>query len=407
VARGGFVDAYTAYHHLRAAAGAGVVAGVFVLNEFILRKGLGGTRWHIVALLLIPALAQSVVVLFNPLDPQRPMGRRPFRRLGIPIQFLLFLPLLGLIPAAPTALVSILVLAGVIQMFLIPIQNGILARNYDEAIRGRRFGVATAVQAVGIVVVSVPAGWWLDANPDAWPWLYALAGAAGVYAYVHWSRVRRRRIAPLPQGVREHRSPWEALRHDRAFRGFEASFMLYGLGFLMLQPVLPLYLIDELGVTYSQAGLAKGAIFWVVMILAAPFLGRISDAIGVLRLGALSFFVLALFPLALLLLPGEVGLYAGFAVYGLAMSGVFLTWTLGPMLFARGRDPHPYLNAHLGLVGFRALVGMVAATLLQRELGSRTVFAVCVALEVFAAVSMLHIANQERLRRAAARLNAA
>jgi hypothetical protein len=135
-----------------------------------------------------------------------------------------------------------------------------------------------------------------------------------------------------------------------------------------------------------------------VTLCAAPFVGRLADRIGVLGLGALSFFLLAGFPLALLAVRGPGGLYVAYALYGLAMSGVFLAWTVGPMLLARGREPLPYLNAHLGLVGFRALAGMVGATLLQQHVGSHGVFAVVAVLEVLAALGMLRLALAERRR---------
>ena len=96
------------------------------------------------------------------------------------------------------------------------------------------------------------------------------------------------------------------------------------------------------------------------------------------------------------MLPGTTGLYVGFVIYGLAMSGVFLGWSLGPIQIARGRDLYPYLNAHLGLVGFRALVGMVSATLIQQHLGSRAVFLCVIALELVAAVGMLYTARAAR-----------
>jgi MFS family permease len=130
------------------------------------------------------------------------------------------------------------------------------------------------------------------------------------------------------------------------------------------------------------------------MVVVAPFLGRLCDRIGVLKLGALSFLTLSLFPLLLILVPGDLGLYLAFGVYGLGMSGVFLVWSLGPMHMAGSRDPLPYLNAHMGLVGFRALVGLVGGTLLQQHLGSRAVFVVVIALEIVAAVLILRLARR-------------
>jgi MFS family permease len=392
-------DDYTAHHHLRAVLGQGVVSGIFLLNEYVTRKGLGGSRWHILALLLVPAVAQSVAAFWNPTDPGRWLGRRPFRTLGIPACLLLVLPCLPFFPASPALLVALLATVAAAQAFLIPVQNALLAGGYGEATRGRRFGAAVSAQALAIVLVSVPAGWLLDQAPDTWRPLYALAAAAGVFGTWSWSRLRQRRRPPPPPDLQQHASPFKALRRDRHFLAFEACFMVYGLGFLMMQPVLPLYLVDELGVSYAEVGAARGAIFWIAIVVASPFVGRLADRLGVLRVAALAFLALATFPLTLLLLPNRVGLFAAFALYGLAMAGVNLAWNLGPLLLARGRDPLPYLNAHVALVGVRALVGMVGATLLQRAAGTAPVFAAVVALEVLAAAGMWRTAGRAGLRR--------
>ena len=66
-----FFDAYTAWHHRRAMAGAGLVAGIFLLNAEFARGTLGATRWHILLLLLVPALGQTLAVFHNPADPVR------------------------------------------------------------------------------------------------------------------------------------------------------------------------------------------------------------------------------------------------------------------------------------------------------------------------------------------------
>jgi MFS family permease len=384
----GVYDAYTAHHHLRAVAGTGVVSGIFLLNEYVVRRDLGGSRWHVLTLLLLPALAQSLAVLWNPVAPGRLLGRRPFRAFGIPVFAALALVALPGFPHEAGALVAVLVLCGVAQALLVPVQNGILARNYGERTRGRSFGRATAVQAIAIVCVSLPAGWLLDHDPTRWPWVYLAASGAGVVTYASWSKIRQRRALPPPADLERHGSALEALRRDRPFFWFEACFMVYGTGFLMMQPVLPLHLIDAVDVTYGEVGIARGLIFWLGMILSGSLFGRLADRIGILRVAALGFLALAGFPLLLLLVPGVVGLFLAFAVFGLAMTAVNLAWNLGPIVLARGRDPLPYLNAHVALVGLRALIGMTTGVALHATVGSHAVFLVVIGLEVVAAAGM-------------------
>ncbi|MHC5009918.1 MAG: MFS transporter, partial [Planctomycetota bacterium] len=245
-------ERYTAFFHIRAVIGQGALAGVFLLNEYVARKQLGASRWHILALLLLPAFAQLMAVVWNPTNPGRLFGRRPFLLLGVGLHGVLFLPLLTGGGWAASPFVALVVTCLVAEALLVPVQNGILARNYGEARRGRRFGRAVALQSLGIVLVSVPVGFLLDQNGAAWPWAYAFAGAAAAFAYRNWGQLRRRRPAPPPDDLESHASPWRALRRDRAFLAFEVCFMVYGIGFLSLQPVLPLYLVDELGVSYGD-----------------------------------------------------------------------------------------------------------------------------------------------------------
>ena len=176
VGRSAFFDRYTAFHHLRAVAGLGVLSGVFLLNAEFAVGTLGATPWQVLALMLIPALAQTLVVIRNPVDPRRGWIRRPFRRLVIPVHLLLLLPLLGLLPAAPWPFILLVAGCSAVQMLTVPVQNAILARNYAPATRGRRFGTANAIHALALVAVALPAGWLLDAWPGSWRWLYALAG---------------------------------------------------------------------------------------------------------------------------------------------------------------------------------------------------------------------------------------
>jgi MFS family permease len=322
----------------------------------------------------------------------------------MPSRLLLLLPLLLPFLRFDTAFVVVIATSTAVETLMLPVQNWTLARNYAESTRGRRFGLASAVQAAAIVAVVLPAGWLLDHQPEVWPALYAIAGLAGVMSYMHWSRLRRRaRRKPLPaDDLADHGSPWAALRDDKRFLAFEACFMAYGIGFLMLQPVLPIYLVDELKVTYSQVGIARGLLFWLGMVVASPALGWLGDRIGIFRMTAIAFLAVTAFPLVLLMLHGTTGLYLGYSVYGLAMGGVAVAWNVGPIVLARGRDPLPYLNAHVGLVGVRALIGMVAGTWIQYASGTAAVFWCVVVLEIVAATGMALVARRIEPRPSAA-----
>ena len=77
--------------------------------------------------------------------------------------------------------------------------------------------------------------------------------------------------------------------------------LIYGLAFMILQPVLPIFLVDEIHVQYSQAAMARGLIFYGTIALLSPWFGRLLDTWNAVRLSILGFALLIFFPLALAL----------------------------------------------------------------------------------------------------------
>ncbi len=390
------VERFTAHHHLRASLALGCAQGVFTLNEYVAKNELGATRWHIVALGLAPALAQTLSSVRNPVRPGHLFGRRPFRVLGI--GFHMPVALLGIVAAlglgiAPTAFVAVLALASIGGALLTPTQGAILSNNYPAARRSSRYASAVSVHALGLVVVGLPLGWALDTHIVEWPLAYLLGSALAALGYARWGKMRRRRPPPVPPDLPVWNSPWRVLFRDKRFLAFEIAFMVYGTGFLALQPVLPLYLIEELNAGYTEAAFARGTLFTLAMVVASPIMGRVGDRYGVLRLGALGFVILALFAGILLTWRDMTGVFVAFAVYGVAMACVNVSWNLGPIALAQGRDPLPYLKAHIGLIGIRATIGMVAGSAIQAAFGSLVVFAGVLGLEIIAATIMLFTAG--------------
>ena len=45
-----------------------------------------------------------------------------------------------------------------------------------------------------------------------------------------------------------------------------------------------------------ESCIARGAIFWILMIAMSPIAGRLGDRIGILRVAGLGFLILGLFP---------------------------------------------------------------------------------------------------------------
>ena len=162
------------------------------------------------------------------------------------------------------------------------------------------------------------------------------------------------------------------LREDRGFRRYEMGFMAYGLAWMMLQPTIPVFLVEKLQVAYTEVANARGLIYFaMIAALSHPF-GRLLDRVGPIKVSRIAFTILAIFPLLLASAHGVGMAYLAFLVYGCGMAAVNLGWTTGPIHFARERDSAGYMGAHVALVGVRAIVGGPFGIWLYRASGSPT-----------------------------------
>ena len=269
---------------------------------------------------------------------------------------------------------------------VVPASNALLQRNFAADERGRVLGFGIALQALTAIAVSLLVGRLYDWRPDTYRVVYPAAAACGFFSCLSLARVRFRSRPGEPAEQRLFRSglggalagalrrPFAGalvlLREDRGFRRYEMGFMAYGLGWMMLQPTIPVYLVERLQVAYAEVANARGLIYYtMIAALSHPF-GRLLDRVGPIRVSRIAFTILAFFPLLLASARGIGLAYLAFLVYGCGMAAVNLGWTTGPIHFARERDSAGYMGAHVALVGVRALVGGPFGIWLYRASGS-------------------------------------
>lgn len=259
-------------------------------------------------------------------------------------------------------------------------QNRILQQYIPIKRTGKTFGVA---QGIGLLVgagFSALAGWWLDHFTQGWRTLFLLISVFSLLGVIALASVSTRKSGkalyhftfstlntPLKEVV-------ALLKRRKDFFRFESAFMLYGIAFMMQLPVVPLYLVDDLKLQYSDIGLARGTVFQLVMIAGVIFFGKVFDRTNPYRLSIKIFALGSLFPLLLLLsgyLDGtsqKVVMYLAFAVFGVVMSGVVPLWSLSSIRFAKvGEDSGVYQSVHIAATGVRGafapLLGLGMTTL--------------------------------------------
>lgn len=140
---------------------------------------------------------------------------------------------------------------------------------------------------------------------------------------------------------------WRVLRENPAFAVFERNFFIYGLAFMVLSVVVPVYLVEVLSITYAQAGAAQGVWFELALIGLAPVFGYFYDRSNPAAFCRGVFLLLVFYPLTLLAAKPlgsllEVSpmlfVYVAYVIFGAGMAGLSVAWGLAAIYFAKSRD---------------------------------------------------------------------
>ncbi len=353
--KGSSVGRYTFHYHLRSMVLEGALNGVWQLNEIVARKSLGAGTWWVTLIVMAPSAALLLSVLWGP----HLEGRKKapwFLVAGVVGRLVL---LAAAWATSPWLFTLILAVSALSYSILYPAQNALYQSNYAPGERGRLFGLAYSGYGLTSMGVAVAAGWCYDRWPDSFRAVYPAAGVLGFGACWYFYRMRERWVfRPPGEGTRNpFVLAWRILRADRGFAFFQGAFFCYGIGFMIMATLLPLYLVDALRVTYSQASVMRVLLFQGMLSLFTWVMGRYSDRFHPLSLARWSFLGLVLFPALLFASAGPRGGYLTFLWYGLCMAGVTVAWYMGPLVFAGARDSSLYMTVHVALTGVRALIG--------------------------------------------------
>lgn len=249
-----------------------------------------------------------------------------------------------------------------------PVTSELLKRLYPDRWRGRAYAAMTAAGLVGGVAAAYGVGEWLSRDGEAFR-IYMPAAAllqlVGIGILIWLASASRteelREVLVGRFSLRTMLDPvlhmYTILRGDRIFFRYEAAFLTYGLGWMTCYALLPVLATDKLDLTYAEYQGSTQVVFQACMLLMILPMGWVIDHIGAVRTCGIAFLVLAFYPIGLMLATGAAGVGLASAVYGLAISGVQLAWTLGPVSFAPSAERvSQYAAIHATLVGVRGVL---------------------------------------------------
>jgi MFS family permease len=413
---------YTWARHWPAEALMGVSTGVSSLADFTALRSLGAPAWTPQLLVV-----GQVLWLFAPAWPPllaRLDRRRAFAWIGWMSKGPLLL--IALITVTSTGsegrgvgdwamFVSCVLLSTAIDSVYTPHRNALLKANYPLEVRGRVYGLVSAVTYAASTAAALLVSPLIDQDARWVRVVFPAAAVCGIVAHLLLARIRWRHEKRPPAGA-QALSPvdgappaavpvraalsdaWRrskaTLAKDRRFLDFEVAFMLYGLGLLLATPLIPTFAERDLNVSTSEWATAQRVVFPLTQLFLLPLVGRLCDRLGLFRVTGLSFAALVAFFLAMTQVGGAAGLIVSFAVYGVAMAGVNLGWSLGPLHFAPPGEAHHYTSIHVSMVGIRSVVGPPLGYGVAKALSPSAAFLLAAAFEAAGAVLMVRIAKR-------------
>ncbi|MBC8423729.1 MFS transporter [bacterium] len=388
----------------------------YLLFPFVLAKSLHAPG-ALVTLAVTMDTAGMLLALYWGHLMARAGRRRWLLRGGLGGRLVLLLTPLATTPVAFVALLAVVHFFG---SLVYPAVNGILQANLPPDRRGRVFGQGALIQNLTTALTSLAVGALLERDAGLYRAVFPVMGCLGFVYLLILARLPRPAgdtaedpaaslgdiftVPRLPLGaVRWHRlagavtTPFrEALqtfRTDRAYLWHEGNFMLYGMAFMMLNPVVPLYFTERLDLGYEEIANARILIASLGVAALGPLMGRLMDRFHPVRVGVLAFAVLVGYPVALALaervpeLAPVTMAYLAFGIYALGMSGVNVSWHVGSIAFAPPGQGGYYQGIHVTMVGVRGVIGPLTGYAVLRLLGYLEVFAAAAIFFLLASIS--------------------
>lgn len=409
---------YTWSRHWPAEALMGLSGGVMNLTAFALQRSMGAPDWTSPALVV---LGQGLWILAPawPLVLARMEKQRTFFWLGLLSRGPLLLMALASVAhrdggaadqglGAWWLLFATFLVSNNLDAVYTPHRNALIRANYPLTVRGRIYGLVTVVAGLCSIGAGQAAGHFLDGDPVFVRVVFPAAALLGVVGHVMMARIRWRFDGPVE--VRPERGPAlvgvamrdalaasvRTLKHDRDFRLFEAGFMLYGLGLLSVTPLF----VSHFAPVFSthEWAVSDRLVLPLTQMLLVPFVGRLSDRIGIVRVGGLAFALLVPFFLWMAFVTSPGQLQAAYVLFGVCMAGVNVSWALGPLYFAPRGQAHHYSAVHVACVGVRSVVGPTLGYVAQRALSFGAALVIAAALETAAAIVTFRLARRVHLR---------
>ena len=264
---------------------------------------------------------------------------------------------------------SYLIAASVNYMFFYragaPAWTEILRRNISEEKRGRWFSLVSGIAYAESVIIALGIGGVLDHEPGLWKFFFSGAAFIGILSLFILRKINLEVVDEEEVKISFKESikrPWRDLfllmKERPDFSLFQWGLMLWGLGLMVIQPALPIFVVDWLGVSYVEIAAAVSVAKGIGFSLSAPLWGRLLEKKSIFQVSSIIFGAMGFFPVILCFANVQIAwLYIACFWYGVGQAGGHLIWNLSGPIFAGKEESHRYTGVNVAMAGLRGIFG--------------------------------------------------
>jgi MFS family permease len=279
----------------------------------------------------------------------------------------------------------------------IPAWMEIIKRNMGEGKRNRIFSVSSALGYAEGVVLALACGGLLDRDPGCWKILFFGSALIGLMVLIVQSKIvvegedaEIERPSLKEVLVRPWRDSYRLMHERRDFSRFQWGFMVSGFGLMLIQPALPLFAVDVLGISYIEMAAAVSIAKGLGFALSSPLWAKWFDRVNVFKMASLVFLSIGLFTILLSFSVWSVAwLYVAYFWYGVGQGGSHLVWNMSGPVFAGKEESSRYTGVNVAMAGLRGAFAPPFGGWLAMVMGPVEVLIIGGALCFYSGVRML------------------
>lgn len=224
--------------------------------------------------------------------------------------------------------------------------------------QSRLFALGNACEYLGTTIFPIAIGMLLDANPNSWRWLFPITALIGMVSTLWLVRLPNVESQLKPKSLS---LPWKnsyfLIKSRPDFRNYLFGFMLGGAGLMIIQPVLPIFFVDELQFSYTEMMIAITVCKGIGFAVASPFCVALFKRLPIHLFGCLVALLAACFPMMLFGAKwSEWFVYFAYLSYGVMQSGSELSWNLSSVAFSRKEESLSFSETNILAVGIRGCI---------------------------------------------------